>query len=92
VLSYANLAFMGFGADVYGAGTLKTGLIFAALIVPVFVYRHYIQDKGSFPPEMAGDLETTGGEGIVKRAGIWPYVVLALGIAVVAITHQLAVY
>jgi len=92
VLSFVNLAFMGFGANVYGAGTLMTGLIFAALIVPVFVYRHYIQDKGSFPQDMADDLETVNGERIVKRAGIWPYAVLVLGIAVVAITHRLAVY
>ncbi len=92
VLSFVNLAFMGFGADVYGAGTLKTGLIFAAMIIPVFVYRHYIQDKGTFPPEMAEDLEMVGGEQIVNRAGLWPYAVLALGFAVVAITHHLAVY
>jgi amino acid transporter len=92
LLSFVNLAFMGFGADVYGAGTLKTGLIFAALIVPVFVYRHFIQDKGTFPKEMADDLEMVDGERIIKRAGIWPYVVLVLGIAVVAITHRLAVY
>ena len=92
VLSFVNLAFMGFGADVYGAGTLKTGLIFAALIIPVFVYRHYIQDRGTFPPEMAEDLEMVGGEQIVNRAGFWPYAVLVLGIAVVAITHRLAVY
>jgi amino acid transporter len=92
VLSFVNLAFMGFGADVYGAGTLKTGLIFAALIVPVFVYRHFIQDKGTFPQEMADDLEMVDGERITKRAGIWPYVVLAVGIAVVAVTHRLAVY
>src|ERR1700675_1418426 len=72
VLSFVNLAFMGFGADVYGSGTLTTGLAFAALIVPVFIYRHYIQDKGIFPPEMADDLETVNGERIVKRAGIWP--------------------
>jgi amino acid transporter len=92
VLSFVNLAFMGFGADVYGSGTLTTGLVFAALIVPVFIYRHYIQDKGSFPREMAEDLDMVGGEQIVKRAGIWPYVVLALGVLVVAITHKLAVY
>ncbi|MDB6082406.1 MAG: amino acid permease-associated region [Gammaproteobacteria bacterium] len=92
VLSFVNLAFMGFGADVYGAGTLTTGLVFAALIVPVFIYRHYVQDKGSFPREMAEDLEMVDGERIVKRAGIWPYVVLALGVAVVAVTHELAVY
>jgi len=92
VLSFVNLAFMGFGADVYGSGTLTTGLAFAALIVPVFIYRHYIQDKGSFPREMAEDLDMVDGEKIIKRAGYWPYLVLALGVAVVAITHQLAVY
>jgi hypothetical protein len=59
---------------------------------PVFVYRHYIQDKGTFPQEMADDLEMADGERIIKRAGIWPYVVLALGIAVIAVTHRLAVY
>src|SRR6266851_8139724 len=48
-LSFVNLAFMGFGADVYGAGTLSTGLAFCSLIIPVFIYRHYIQDKGHFP-------------------------------------------
>jgi amino acid transporter len=92
VLSFVNLAFMGFGADVYGSGTLTTGLVFAALIVPVFIFRHYVQDKGSFPRQMAEDLDMVDGEQIVKRAGIWPYVVLALGVAVVAITHKLAVY
>ena len=92
VLSFANLAFMGFGADSYGAGTLLIGLLFAALIIPVFFYRHYVQDKGVFPPEMASDLEMVGGERMVHRAGIWPYVVLAAGVAVVAITHHLAVY
>jgi amino acid transporter len=92
VLSFVNLAFMGFGADTYGSGTLTTGLAFAALIVPVFIYRHYIQDKGSFPREMAEDLDMVDGEKIIKRAGYWPYLVLALGVAVVAITHKLAVY
>jgi hypothetical protein len=66
--------------------------VFAALIVPVFIYRHYIQDKGAFPAQMAEDLDMVDGEKIMKRAGYWPYVVLALGIAVVAITHELAVY
>jgi amino acid transporter len=92
VLSFVNLAFMGFGADVYGAGTLTTGLAFAALIVPVFVFRHWIQDKGAFPRQMAEDLDMVDGERIVKRAGIWPYVVLIAGIAVVWVSHRLAVY
>jgi len=92
VLSFVNLAFMGMGADVYGAGTLKTGLVFASLILPVFVYRHYRQDRGAFPPAMAEDLEIGSGEKIVNRAGIAPYVTLALGVLVVYVTHRLAVH
>jgi amino acid transporter len=91
-LSFVNLAFMGFGADVYGVGTLSTGLVFCALIVPVFIFRHYYQDKGSFPPDMAEDLGHGAGAAVTKHAGIWPFVVLALGVTVVAVTHRLAVY
>ncbi len=91
-LSFVNLAFMGFGADVYGVGTLSTGLAFCSLIIPVFIYRHYIQDKGHFPEEMAEDLGHTTGASEVKRAGIWPYVVVLAGIGVVIVTHKLAVY
>jgi amino acid transporter len=91
-LSFVNLAFMGFGADVYGVGTLSTGLVFCSLIIPVFIYRHYVQDKGHFPDEMKEDLGHNSGASAIKRAGIWPFVVLALGIAVVAVTHRLAVY
>jgi amino acid transporter len=91
-LSFVNLAFMGFGADVYGVGTLRTGLVFCALIVPVFVYRHYVQDKGHFPDEMKADLGLNSGASALKRAGIWPFVVLAAGVTVVVITHRLAVY
>ena len=91
-LSFVNLAFMGFGADVYGVGTLSTGLGFCALIIPVFIFRHYIQDKGHFPDEMKEDLGHNSGESAIKCAGVWPFVVLALGIAVVVITHRLAVY
>ena len=92
VLSFVNLAFMGFGADSYGAGTLTAGLAFVALIVPIFVFRHYVQDKGKFPAEMAEDLEMHNGEVLTRRAGIWPYLVLALGIGIVWITHHIAVY
>ena len=91
-LSFVNLAFMGFGADVYGVGTLSTGLVFCSLIIPVFIYRHYYQDKGHFPDDMKEDLGHNSGASAIKRAGIWPFVVLALGIAVVIVTHRLAVY
>ncbi|MEA3151851.1 MAG: hypothetical protein QOD56_2790 [Gammaproteobacteria bacterium] len=91
-LSFVNLAFMGLGADVYGVGTLSTGLVFCSLIIPVFIYRHYVQDKGHFPDEMKEDLGHNSGASAIKRAGIWPFVVLALGVTVVAVTHRLAVY
>ena len=92
VLAFVNLTFMGMGADVFGAGTLKTGLLFAALIVPVFVYRHYVQDKGTFPSAMAEDLDMVGGEKISNRAGVLPYVVLIVGALVVYFSHRIAVY
>jgi amino acid transporter len=92
VLSFVNLAFMGFGADVYGAGTLLTGLGFVALIAPIFIIRHYWQDRGRFPDVMAEDLGLDSGDAAIKRAGIWPYVVLAAGVGVVIVTHRLAVY
>jgi amino acid transporter len=92
VLSFVNLAFMGFGADIYGAGTLSTGLVFAALVLPIFLFRHYVQDKGVFPDAMAEDLGLESGAAAVKRAGILPFIVLAAGIAVVWITHRFAVY
>jgi amino acid transporter len=91
-LSFVNLAFMGLGADVYGVGTLGTGLCFCALIIPVFIYRHYVRDKGHFPDEMREDMELNAVGPVLKRAGVWPFVVLAAGVAVVIITHRLAVY
>ena len=91
-LSFVNLTFMGMGADVYGSGTLKTGLLFAALIVPVFAYRHYVRDKGTFPAAMVEDLDLGSGEKIVNRAGLWPWLTLIAGAVVVYVSHRLAVY
>jgi len=92
VLGFLNLAFMGMGADVTGVGALRSGLMFAALIVPVFVYRHYLQDKGQFPPSMVEDLEIGPGQKLVRRAGVWPYVTLAVAVLVLIVTHALARY
>ena len=35
---------------------LWAGIIAAALIIPVFWFRHYVQDGGKFPPHMLDDL------------------------------------
>jgi amino acid transporter len=90
LLSFVNLALMGLGADIWGVGTLKAGLFIAALIVPVFIYRHYIQDKGVFPKAMLEDMHIGIDEaGVSSRAGILPYIALIVGIAVVFFTHRL---
>ena len=90
LLSFINLALMGLGADIWGAGTLKAGLIFAALILPVFVFRHYVQDKGRFPQAMLEDMHLDKSEeGVASRAGVLPYIVLAAGCIVVYVTHNM---
>ena len=90
LLSFVNLALMGMGADIWGAGTLKTGLVMASLIVPVFIFRHYIQDKGAFPKAMLEDMHIGIDEaGVSSRAGVLPYLALIIGVAVVIYTHGL---
>jgi amino acid transporter len=90
MLGYVNLALMGMGANIWGSGTLMTGLIFAALIIPVFMYRHFVQDKGVFPKSMLEDMHLAGNEqGVANRAGILPYIALVAGVCVVYFTHSL---
>ena len=88
VLSFVNAAFMGAGAKVWNPNALWWGLVFAAGIIPVFCFRHYIQDGGKFPAKMLEDLavgeEHTLGE---KRAGVLPYLTLAGGVAVMLIAN-----
>ncbi|MFZ4553562.1 MAG: APC family permease [Betaproteobacteria bacterium] len=91
VLGFVNLALMGMGADIYGAGTLTAGLVFAALIIPVFLYRHYVQDKGMFPADMVEDMHIADDDG-TKRAGVLPYLVLVAGVLVVIVASRMAVY
>ena len=84
VLAFVNALFLGAGAKVWGySSALWVGFAMAALILPVFVYRHYIQDGGKFPKEALEDLGIVG-EGLGERkAGMLPYLALALGLAVV---------
>ncbi|MDR2220071.1 MAG: APC family permease [Methylobacillus sp.] len=90
ILGYVNVTLMGLGANIWGAGTLTAGLIFASLIIPVFIFRHYIQDKGVFPKAMLDDLYFSGNEeGVSKRAGVLPYLALLAGIALAYWTHSL---
>ena len=92
ILAFVNAFFMGAGAAVWDLDPenlwdpLWLGLIAAALIIPVFWYRHYVQDGGRFPERMMEDLGIKDGNNLGERkAGFLPYLVLVGGIAVVLI-------
>lgn len=90
ILAYINLVLMGVGANIWGSGTLMTGLLFAALIIPVFLYRHYVQDGGVFPKAMLDDMHLAAAEvRVTTRAGILPYVTLLAGALIVYASHSL---
>lgn len=90
LLGFVNLGLMGLGADVWGAGTLNAGLFFATLIVPVFIYRHFIQDKGVFPSAMLEDMQLDNAkDGVMKRAGVLPYIALLIGVFIVFWLHSI---
>ena len=88
---FLNMVFMGAGADVWGAGTLRNGLIAAALIIPVFLFRHYVQDKGVFPAAVVEADYAAKEAPVVPRAGMLPWLALAACAAVVWLTHHFAV-
>lgn len=84
VLAFVNALFLGAGAKVWGySNALWAGLIFAAFILPVFWYRHYVVDGGRFPPEALAELGLKPGETGERRAGMLPYLALALGAVIV---------
>jgi len=88
-LAFINLVFLGAGANVWGKGTLLSGLIMASLIIPIFSYRHYIKDKGKFPPSMLDAMQMADGKPIEKKAGYLPYVALGAGILVIFVSNQI---
>ena len=84
VLAFVNLVFLGAGAKVWGySNALWAGLIFASLIIPVFAYRHYVQDGGQFPKEAMAEMGLTGNDLGERKAGMRPYLTLAAGAVVV---------
>jgi amino acid transporter len=83
LLAFVNLVLMAMGANVWGAGTLVSGLTVAALIIPLFYWRHYVVDKGRYPISMLDDMKLGSGAKAEKRAGLLPYVTLLLGVITV---------
>ncbi|HVX36004.1 MAG TPA: APC family permease [Hyphomicrobium sp.] len=84
MFAFVNATFMGAGAKVWNPNALWAGLFTASLILPVFWFRHYVQDKGRFPAHMYEDLGVAPGEiSSGRKAGILPYVTLLAGLATV---------
>jgi amino acid transporter len=85
VLAFVNALFLGAGAKVWGyENALLSGAIFASFILPVFWFRHYVQDGGHFPKEAMEDLGLSDhGDLGPRKAGMLPYLALVAGLAVV---------
>lgn len=93
LLAYFNLLLMGMGANVWGDGTLLSGLLLALMILPVFVWRHYLLDQGVFPKSMIEDMSLDEDEkAITCHAGILPYMAIIAGILVVWLGNWLTRY
>lgn len=90
VLGFVNMAWMGAGADVWGEGTLRNGLLAALLIIPVFAWRHYVQDKGKFPVSEGTADDPFERELVVPRAGWLPYAALLACAALIWAAHSWA--
>jgi amino acid transporter len=84
LLGYVNLFLAGMGADLWGRGTLVSGLVLASAIIPVFCWRHYIVDGGKFPNSELNAIPQR------RAAGLLPYLALALGGVVIAVGHACA--
>ena len=88
LLGFFNLFLMGVGAKVWGnPNALWYGLAFGALIIPVFLFRHYVQDKGRFPDHMLIDLDLKSQDLGERRAGFLPYLALIAGAAITLYGH-----
>ena len=86
-LAFVNALFMGAGAKVWNPNALWAGLFTAFLIIPVFWFRHYVQDGGNFPDHMLEDLNLTANDLGERKAGMLPYSTLAAGLAVVLLSN-----
>jgi amino acid transporter len=81
--AFFNAFLLGAGANIYGSGTLITGLLAAAIALPIFAWRHYVTDHGIFPAHMLADLHIRDLAYAPRRAGSKPYLAFAGGVAAV---------
>jgi hypothetical protein len=89
-LSFVNIALVGLGAHVWGANTLYAGIVVVLMGIPVFLFRHYVQDKGKYPEAMVDDMQLGDEQGVTSRAGSLPYVALGAAALIVLVGHLYA--
>ena len=90
VFGFVNLVWMGAGANVWGDGTLRNGLLAVLLIIPVFAFRHYVQDKGQFPTQEGAADDAFARPAVLPKAGLLPYLALVAAAATVGIAAYFA--
>lgn len=90
VFGFVNMVWMGAGANVWGEGTLRNGLLAVLLIIPAFAFRHYVQDKGQFPASDGKQDGPVARRIVQPKAGVLPYLALLAAAATVGITAYLA--
>lgn len=93
VCGFFDMFLIGMGANSYGNGVLAAGFITVFLIVPIFIFRHYIVDKGKFPDDFSADIQPGGPvTAVVFKAGILPYAAVAGAAFAVFLGYHIAVY
>jgi len=82
--------------DLLKAGlTLRIDAVFligAAMILPVFMFRHYVTDRGVFPPSMTENMHLGQEIGVKKASGLLPFLTVVAGLAVMVAARLIAVY
>jgi len=93
VCGFFDMFLIGMGANAYGPGVLLWGFIIVFAIIPIFIFRHYIMDKGKFPSDFSADIQPGGPFTAVDfKAGYLPYAAVAGAALAVFLGYHLAVY
>jgi amino acid transporter len=93
LFGFFDMFLIGVGAPAYGSNVLIIGFAVVFASVPIFLFRHYVTDKGKFPADFSADIQPGGPvTAVVFKAGVLPYVAVAGAVAAVAVGSYLAVY
>ncbi|MDH4442250.1 MAG: APC family permease [Rhizobium sp.] len=81
MLGFVNMFLLGAGGAFWAPSALAVGVFASLMILPVFWWRHYVQDGGVFPNQMEDDmhLRASGMDQPQTRAGMLPYAALLGG-------------